>query len=480
MCLECDYSSFRDQGRHKPISNSTKVSGRDNSVGLSVYTEEHIHSDPIGDLESTLEIDLHDVISWTGNNATTPATNLSTASPGSDLSFTLLSVAPSLVDDVDKSLFNHYTKVVAVVLSRKSDQRANPFLTNIVPVALSNKLVMDALLALSASHWKKLQPRLWKRGILHQTNTLQSLAKLIPHIRDDTVDGALLATLLLAMVELFDGKSSSWKYHLDGVRQLLSTFKARGDGHNSTSYRIFYNQLYHYLDSATTISTCHPPLLESSNQETVGSPSYSLEDEESLYGIPRSLFHFVDKINSLAYQRKFRDDPVFSKMFEASANSLQTEIEQWAQDHHIHEPSSPGIYCSSRTAVDHATVAFEQALQLRLHQVVNGYSLRFERVKACVTRILDSIQEIPYGNAIESSLIFPLVMAGGSCESEQERLIIDDRLLVMQRTLGFRYVYIAHDLVQRVWKERDASPGVDTETNWASIRFYEIPGLALV
>jgi hypothetical protein len=183
--LECHYLDPQNQRRGKTPSSSLKAPEIENPV--THYVNVDADNSPLpafgleGD-ESTAVIDQNTAISWSTSNAYTPTSNMSTASPASDLSFSCLSVAPSLVQDVDKSLLNHYVKVVAVVLSRKSDQRVNPFLTNVLPVALSNKLVMDAVLALSASHWKKLQPRLWKRGMLHQTNTLQSLAKLLPHI----------------------------------------------------------------------------------------------------------------------------------------------------------------------------------------------------------------------------------------------------------------------------------------------------------
>jgi len=285
------------------------------------------------------------------------------------------------------------------------------------------------------------------------------------------------------MIELFDGASSHWKLHLDGARRLLSAIDRRPNGSQLTAFTTFYRQLYHYLDSATTISTCHPPLLElpedSTKQETPLSssvPREDVDDEESLYGVPKSLFHFVDKINSLAYQRKFREDPIFENMFQASATRLEEELCQWSQDRNLQEPTRGS---SEEASVKHATIAFEQALQLRLHQVVNGYSLDHQKVSYSVGRILDAVQEIRYGSPLESSLTFPLVMAGSSCSTESERMIVRDRFLVMERTLGFRYIYTAHELVQKVWKQRDTGLNTD-DVNWAAIRYFQIPGLALI
>lgn len=87
-----------------------------------------------------------------------------------ELSLVAISTAPDLSVDEDKSLLNHYMKVVASVLSRRDDRRTNPYLSKVLPIALQNQLVMNAVLALSASHWRKLQPSISRRGTIHQTN----------------------------------------------------------------------------------------------------------------------------------------------------------------------------------------------------------------------------------------------------------------------------------------------------------------------
>jgi transcriptional activator protein UGA3 len=473
LCLDCHYPHQTIKKRQSP-ANSTSTTTIDSQDAADNLEAQPLAVTTSGDGELDFNVEgLEDAESWWPFSPTFEPVVSSPTSNASTLSLTQLHAAPALVAEEDKSLLNHYIKVVAVVLSRRDDHQSNPYLSKMLTVAFSDQLVMDALLALSANHWKKMQPSVWKRGILHQTNALQSLGKLLPQIDSHTADTALAATLLLAMIELFEGTSSHWKFHLDGVRRLLAAIEAQPQWNAQSQHRAFYRQLYHFLDSATTISTCHPPLLESPKEQDVTSPTYDHDDEAALYGIPRSLFHFVDKLNGLAYQRKFRDDPVFESMFQASASKLQEEIEQWSEEKKEPVTGKP-------SPEQHATTAFEQALRLRLHQIVNGYSLDHPAVRTCVGNILDAVQEIRYGSPIESSLVFPLVMAGGACEDEHSTRIVQDRFLVMERTLGFRYVYTAHSLIERVWKEREAVRGTDQEVNWAAIRYFNIPGLAFV
>ncbi|OBT71044.1 hypothetical protein VF21_10623 [Pseudogymnoascus sp. 05NY08] len=409
----------------------------------------------------------------------------STPSSYDSLSLVMLSTVPDMHSEQDKSLLNHYMKVVAGVLSKCESRGSNPYLTKILPMALSNQLIMGALLAMSASHWKKLQPAVWESGTKHKTNTLQSLAKLLPHLQMDSANIALAATLMLCMIELLDGTSSHWKYHLDGARQLLFSIDRQSEWRECGDLIAFYRGLYYYLDSATTISTCHPPLLETPKDTDLSSseqsPQHGIDDEEALYGVPKELFRFIDKVNGLAYQRKYRDDPVFENMFRASADTLEKELEYWRQNYFdIINASQLEIQATSDEEAQHATIAYEQAIQLRLHQVLNGYSLQHNKVQECVSKILKAVQEIRYGSPFENCLVFPLTMAGSSCQSESDRLIIGDRFLVMERTVGFGYIYTAYDLVQRVWKQRDLCKGTVKDVNWAEIRYYQIPGLVLI
>ena len=142
--------------------------------------------------QTNLLEDVGDSNSWSDPTVLRPLTSQSqiaiyysdsrsTPSPNPNLSLLMLSTAPDIATDEDKSLLNHYLRVVAGVLARRDDHRSNPYLSKVLPMAFSNQLVMDAVLALSANHWKKLQPSLWKRGTIHQTNGKLSSNRGLPN-----------------------------------------------------------------------------------------------------------------------------------------------------------------------------------------------------------------------------------------------------------------------------------------------------------
>lgn len=179
LCLTCTYitpstGSKRTTPTCENSSQSSRI-GNDDSGGPSNC------QDSIFDFDADPLNDVADCISWQDVTEVWPSVPQSqmvvyssdtgsTPSPNPGLSSLMLSTAPDIATDEDKSLLNHYMRVVAGVLSRRDDHRSNPYLSKLLPMALSNRLVMDAVLALSANHWKKLQPSVWKRGTIHQTN----------------------------------------------------------------------------------------------------------------------------------------------------------------------------------------------------------------------------------------------------------------------------------------------------------------------
>jgi hypothetical protein len=339
-----------------------------------------------------------------------------------------------------------------------------------------------------------MQPSMANRGLMHQSKAQQLLAQLLPHVDKVSADIALVSSLLLCMTELFDGSSQGWQVHLNGAKRLLSALR-RQHGKAWTGHYKFLLRLSRFLDSAATTSTCRPPVLESEEKEAralQGLIALPEEDDSAVYGIPKELFHLVDQVNTLAEKRKYRVDAVSEARFREEAAMVENMINTWsseqssmatATDLNSHSPASTANANYVNNDVHHATTAYEYALRLRLYQVVEGYNFHDAEAQSAVAVILDSVQRIRYGSALEACLLFPLVMAGGACRTMEQRVIVQDKLMVMERTCGFGYVYNARQLVERVWRRRDEAGGETTEegavVNWAKIRYEEMHGLVV-
>lgn len=499
-CLD-GFAMVTDTGVYSPSSSS--VSGSANGSTNSRLDSMSIIQNS-GSTESLVKTEQ---TSWTSSPCELPwfeqYTPMSTnhSPPESVSSLTLSTYVPQLMPQLtsphDRALMNHYTNVVSKILSRHPSS-SNPYNQYLLPVAHSNELVLHCILALSGNHWRKLQPSMANRGLIHQSKAQQALAQLLPHVNQTTsADIALVSSLLLCMTELFDGTSQGWEVHLKGAKRLLSTLR-RQNGELWTSQNKFLLRLSRFLDSAATTSTCRPPLMEEEANEAralEGLAAASPEDEDSaVYGIPKELFHLVDQVNTLAEKRKYRVDAASEAQFREDAAEVEQMINFWSRENarSARAVSRSSFSTSTDPArsegddvddVENATAAYEHALRLRLHQVIEGYNVHDPQVRSSVSAIIDAVQRIRYGSPLEACLLFPLVMAGGACQSLEQRVVVQDKLMVMERTCGFGYVYNARQLVEKVWMRRDEAGGdatdVGASVNWAKIRYEEMHGLVV-
>jgi hypothetical protein len=84
--------------------------------------------------------------------------------------FDILSLKDSfgISDPKDKYLLRHFIRVVSRTLSVVQEDESNPFLSLIVSLAGSSKVVIESLLALSASHLRQIYPGILQKGLSHQ------------------------------------------------------------------------------------------------------------------------------------------------------------------------------------------------------------------------------------------------------------------------------------------------------------------------
>ncbi|KAK0385629.1 hypothetical protein NLU13_6806 [Sarocladium strictum] len=409
------------------------------------------------------------------------STSSASATATESLSLTLHrpSLMPDMTSPLDKALLNHYSTVVSSVLARCANPASNPYSAHLLPMAMANPIVLHSILALSATHWQRIQPQMEDRAALHRGKAAQSLAQLLPHIDSSTIDIALVSCLLLCMTELFDGSSTGWTLHLQGAKRLFAALREKK---RAGSHVRFLVKLARFLDSAATTSTCKPPLIE--KQQVIAACDFEEDappsEDAAIYGIPKELFHLVDRVNDLASKRGTRVDEASENAFRKQAAAIRDQLDNWALDFGGLAGAVTSLGGGSQAPGDdvlHATTAYEAALRLRLHQVTEGYSLADAKVSEWVGRIIEAVQRIRYGSPLETCLLFPLVMAGGACEKLEDRIVIHDRLIVMEKTCGFGYIHQSRELVEKVWRRREEAG--ETRVNWARVRYEEMGGLAV-
>ncbi|KAL4890558.1 fungal-specific transcription factor domain-containing protein [Aspergillus ambiguus] len=435
---------------------SSPLSETSNSLTLTSVTDPTTPSDQTG-----LEDPIGSLSAW----LTPEAIAAPVASPGG-------SSNPYLHNEEDRSLFNHYLHIVARALSRSGDPDSNPFLVTLLPMAAASDTITSVILGLSGCHWKRVYPTIWNRALTRQGRALAQVNQLLSLPNPEATLEACATVLLLCLTELFDGTSRVWKWHLKAAGALLSSV---GVGSlEATSEGRFCLHLFHYLDSMSTISRCKPPLLhdgDSLTDLTAGSPpprSLPTVPGDAICGMAPALLDFLGMVNLLAAHRSRRVDELSEIGFRAAAAHVQSQIDTWRAEYESG--------CTSAVPDrdgDKATTAFEWAIRLRLHQIVNGYDPCHAAVETAITTILAAVLAIPYGSPVEGSLLFPLVIAGASSTSMERRMMVKERLMVMENTLGFGHIPHARELLETVWAE-------STEWNWARVRYSHFPGMVFI
>ncbi|KAE8332383.1 fungal-specific transcription factor domain-containing protein [Aspergillus sergii] len=366
------------------------------------------------------------------------------------------SANPYLHNDEERSLFNHYLHIVARSLSRSGDPDGNPFLSILLPMAASSDTVTSVILGLSGCHWKRVYPAIWNRALARQGKGGQSTLE------------ACTTVLLLCLTELCDGGSHAWEWHLKAASALLASV---GDQSlEGTSEGKFCLQLFRYLDSMSTISRCKPPLLREGAKLTDLTAdksicSFSSAPVDAVSGMAPALLELLGMVNLLAAHRSRRVDDLSELGFRTAASHVQSQLDSWRADY------------NSTAVTDHetdqVTTAFEWAVRLRLHQVVDGYDPHHEMVETAVSPILKAVMAIPYGSPVEGCLLFPLVIAGASSIDVERQMLVKERLMVMENTLGFGHISHARQLLETVWAD-------EADRNWARVRYSLFPGMVFV
>jgi hypothetical protein len=173
-------------------------------------------------------------------------------------------------------------------------------------------------------------------------------------------------------------------------------------------------------------------------------------------------------VNLLASHRGARIDDLSDLGFRTAAARVKAQLDTWRDEY----DRKSGLNFT-KNDTHHATTAFECAIRLRLHQIVDGYDPNHADVTGAVGQIKTATLAIPYGSPFEGSLLFPLVIAGASSRDVEWRMVVKERLMVMENTLGFGHVRRARQLLETVW-------GQEREWNWAAVRYTQFPGVVFV
>ncbi|KAH8812650.1 fungal-specific transcription factor domain-containing protein [Xylogone sp. PMI_703] len=427
----------------------------------------------------------------------------------------ILNPLDQLTNRQDQHLFHHYTHVVSRSLSIASADGDNPFLKMLMPLASASNAVMGALLALSATHLKYNggYPEIAQRGLNRQTAALISLNKLITSGLSTSFfrEQALAAILLFCIIDIREGNSSKWSWHIDAAKTVITADMQASELSLHTSSWPFLLDVFEYVDYIITISKCKPPLINhedlrpeegTRSLDTPSAPPHSTKGlhYNAIFGVARPLFRIIGQISELSSRRPERVDPEFDQWFRQTASVIESKLRNWTapypEDDSTSAPSpssstipaptnSETVFERDLREAAHAALAIKWASLLRLHQIVEGYDLPHPVPSECLQHILNNLNHIRVGSPVESLMVFPLTMAGSVALSKDDRMTIRSRWLIIERTIGFGNLAKGGRMQEKVWNDmdeelsREAGFPTKVTVNWARTRWEQYHELVL-
>ncbi|KAH8660363.1 fungal-specific transcription factor domain-containing protein [Xylariales sp. PMI_506] len=354
-----------------------------------------------------------------------------------------------------RHLLNHFLQSVSRSLVVADDEH-NPFLRIVVPMVLENHMVRQGLLAVSASHLSRVYPVFKQDLLIHRSLALKALrADIIHH---EALKGAVVTTLLLCLAEICEGQSRTWLLHLYGAKALIATADAASLSDEPLATML---ELYQYICCLASASSNDVPPMFQPRAE------HKAQEIHPLFGIAFSLYSNLPKISQLAIAMK--NGSVSDQEIQARAHKIELALQSWV-------PWEDTQRNRHRAEARAAAFATQWALILRLNQVTKKLRNDDPQITKAANNILSAISLIRSGSEIEAHILFPLFMAGVGSVTKPNRLTVEYRLSIMETTIGFGNISIAHRLLDELWRRSNSGETVD----WEELKDSKYPGLVLL
>jgi hypothetical protein len=382
-------------------------------------------------------------------------------SSSSDGSSARLYAQPSIHPTSPEMLAVRFDRQTCGILSVKDGPSENPWRTYLWPLARNSPALYHALSSMTAFHASGESREMRVSGVSHMHKSIKQLSSELSKM---DLDAALGTALALAFSESWDEHVSTGIQHLKGAKVLVNqamvkhrNYTSMGQMNREGAQRMkFLCNTFVYMDVIARLTS-----LEEDNEfnfeeilETVNAPFGNLGqpfEVDPLLGCAASLFPLIGRVANLI--QKVRKTEVNSIPIVSQAMELKQKIEQWqTPDRSLfnapEDPSSDVDHCLQTAE------AYRWAILLYLHQAVPEIPSTNSRLLS--RQVLVHIACVPVSSRATVVQIFPLLAASCEVESAEERAWVLDRWFNMIHRLRIGNVDRCLEVVQEVWRRRDA------------------------
>ncbi|KAF7556932.1 hypothetical protein G7Z17_g1055 [Cylindrodendrum hubeiense] len=349
---------------------------------------------------------------------------------------------------VSKRLFYHYlhrtNKAIAICQGTR-----NPFVADLIPMAMSNDLILDGLLACSGIHYADLaggpvEPTTW----LHYGQAIQGqkfgLTRLAEG-QDHLLVPLLVTAMLLCIVESFRADSGAFAlHHLRAASVLLKKVLKLPDSQIGEETRSFLLERYAY-----TMTLAHITMGSESDQWVIDDSAllFPAIQTSPSSGCVHELFQLIPRVSIIARQwiaesrsGVVSDDTIIEH------EMLQFTVASWLPE------SDDEIHCLCGRLYQQALLVYLASSSASYMDTRPGYT---PQVQDAFDNFIPLIESIPPDSSISTTLCWPLAIFGSCARTIEHRGAISRRLGVLSSVYSAQSVRDTKTLLETLWKEDD-------------------------
>ncbi|KAF4806900.1 Zinc cluster transcription factor CZF1 [Colletotrichum siamense] len=375
-----------------------------------------------------------------------------------------------------RMMLRYYTTSLVFMLT--NNLHNNCFLSVLLPMAFECPSLMYALAASSSAHLALQDDIFQVRALQHRGNAMAELKSSITK-GSLTREMRLATTLVLCSMESISSGIDDWIHHLSGAAACLNECNNMdtassidgqaliGDDIKALSQTyegrwLLRNFAYHDIIMSVSLN-CKPHL---AGDYWLSSEDYDVADP--YFGHAAEIIHLIGETShlnqdfSMASQEATLSSNTLSGVSDATAltaglcckaRRLETKLQDWK----CPSRSQDASLIILADAYRHAALIYLYRV-LRKHITSHPESLE-SNLSESVTAICKISREIPKGCYAETSMIFPLFMAGGEATSQVEIVTIREGFASLNHRRRFRNVDACVSVLEEVWKCTGAGSG---------------------
>ncbi|KAH7112127.1 putative Zn(II)2Cys6 transcription factor-like protein [Dendryphion nanum] len=388
-------------------------------------------------------------------NQETPSSPTQSSSTSSDLVPSLHSPLqpwdslPGNSDAERKHLLSYY--IEAFVPSISVATTPSSFYTSLyIPMAFESEGILDAIIALSSAQLAKRTTDSDRANYLqalsakHQVKCHSFLRHRISSPGKTSTDFYQVIGILLLLVGLeclLGSKHTKWLHQMRCARNLLKTLALHHNNIASWEVESLHRHFTYHDMMASVMPKTEPTRLDDGDIALPPSALLLGQTIDPLMGISYNLCSLICRIQYVT-----SPDPAFPHVSEAAFDAIERDIMQWQYESPL---SSPCIDLPVGLDLIALAEAYRLAALIQLYRTSEKHKVL---VPACAARALQFIARIPPGSPAESSMLYPVFLAGAELEDETQIASCFQRLSTVQERNYYENVGMVQEVLKEVWR----------------------------